>query len=363
MLTSEQVEQRRREVIRAIVQEHITTGLPVGSQRISREWSGRISPMSPATVRHVMAELEEAGYLAQPHTSAGRLPTDQAYRVYVEEIRKSAPPSSSIKLKKLISQKLNLPAPEGAEKSGEKLSRLLSRVSHHVGMALGPRQSENLLEHVKLVKLPDKRILAVIVSKPDLVENKVIRIDEKRSREEMSQVDLDRAADYLNAHFKGWALGAVRVEVERRLRQERLHFQKLKRQLTLLVREGILPAEAAWEIPEVFVDGTANLLDRVEFRDLARAKGLLEKLEQKEILVKILTACMRSPGVPVHVVIGEENPDREMKGCTIVMAPLLAGDRVLGALGVLGPTRMEYGRAITAVQYTAQLVSRSLANN
>ncbi len=315
-------------------------------------------PMSPATVRHVMAELEEAGYLTQPHTSAGRLPTDQAYRVYVEEIRKSAPPSSSIKLKKLISQKLNLPALEGAEKSGEKLSRLLSRVSHNVGMALGPRQSENLLEHVKLVKLPDKRILAVIVSKPDLVENRGIRVDD-----EMSQVDLDRAADYLNAHFKGWALSAVRVEMERRLRQERLHYQKLKRQLTLLVREGILPAEAAWEIPQVFVDGMANLLDRVEFRDLARAKDLLEKLEQKEILVKILTACMQSPGVPVHVVIGEENRDREMKGCTIVMAPLLAGDRVLGALGVLGPTRMEYERAITAVQYTAQLVSRSLANN
>ena len=353
MLSQEEMQRRKIEVIRAIVQEHIATGLPIGSNKISNYSSGILSRLGAATVRYIMAELEETGYLSKPHTSAGRLPTDRAYRLYVNEIQQSSSPNALVK--KRILRRLKLEASDVTGKSVAKVSRLLSQVSHNVGMALGPNRSENLLEHVKLIKMSDRRILAVIVSKPDLVENKIIHIDE-----EMSQADLDQAANYLNANFQGWTLNAVHGEIHRRLLEDRRRYKRLKRQLALLVQKAILPGHPP---PELFVDGTVSIIEQVEFQDFDRAKTLLATLTEKEKLAKILTACMQSPSKPIQVVIGHENTDQGMKGCTIVMAPYLCGDRVIGALGVLGPTRMEYDRAITVVRYTAQVLSKALNAN
>ena len=355
MLSIAELERRKVEVVRAVVAQHIATGMPVGSQTISKRSGGLRARLSPATVRHIMAELEETGFLSQPHASAGRVPTALAYRLYADQIKKSASLSPSVK--NLISREVRSTDAETGGWSVEGISLLLSQISHNVGMVMGPKRSEILLEHVKLVRLPEKRILVVIVSKPDLVEHKVIGIDED---EEMPQVDLDRAANYLNVNFRGWTLSSVRRELYRRMKEERHRFEGLKRHLALLVRKGILPTETS---SDLFVDGAANLIDRVEFPDLRRAKELLATLMKKEKLVKILSECMHGAGDTIEFVIGDENPDKGMRDCTVIMAPYLCGDRAIGALGVLGPTRMEYGRAITAVRYTARLLSQRLGSN
>ena len=355
MLSNQQLERRKLEVIRAVVAEHIATGLPVASQTISKRSGGRLAQLSPATVRHIMAELEEDGSLSQPHASAGRVPTVHAYRIYAAQVKKSA--SLSPSLRNMISREVSSTDSETGGWSVEGISLLLSQVSHNVGMVMGPKRSEILLEHVKLVRLSEKRILVVIVSKPDLVEHKVISIDEE---EEMPQVDLDRAADYLNDNYRGWTLSSVRREIYRRMQEERDRYDRLKGHLALVVGKGILPTETS---SELFVDGAANLIDRVEFQDLRRAKELLATLMEKEKLIKILSECMHGVADTIEVVIGDENPEKSMKDCTVIMAPYLCGHRVIGALGVLGPTRMEYGRAITAVRYTAQLLSQRLGSN
>ncbi len=356
MLSNEELNRRKLEVIRTIVVEHISTGAPVGSGTISRRSRNRVPNLSPATVRHIMVELEESGYLSQPHASAGRVPTSRAYRLYANQIKKSASLSPSVK-----NQIFRHVKSAEAETSGwlvERISHLLSMISHNVGIVMGPKRSEILLEHVKLIRLTGKRILVVIVSKPDLVENKVIGIGED---EDMSQIDLDRAANYLNANFRGWTLGDARRELHRKMNEERHQLDRLERQLGLLIRKGILPANSSTE--ELFVDGVSNLIDQVEFQDLRRATELLGTLMEKEKLIKILSECMHGTGDAIEVVIGDENPEKEMKDYTVIMAPYLCGDRAIGALGVLGPTRMEYGRTITAVQYTAQLLSKRLGSN
>ena len=355
MLSNQELERRKLEVIRAVVAEHITTGLPVGSQTISKRSGGRLTKLSPATVRHIMAELEEDGFLSQPHASAGRVPTVHAYRIYADRVKKSA--SLSPSLRNMISREVSSTDSETDGWSVEGISLLLSQVSHNVGMIMGPKRSEILLEHVKLLRLSEKRILVVIVSKPDLVEHKVISIDEE---EEMPQVDLDRAADYLNDNFRGWTLSSVRREIHRRMQEERNRYDRLKGHLALVVGKDIFPTETS---SELFVDGAANLMDQVEFQDLRQAKELLATLMEKEKLIKILSECMHGVGDAIEVVIGDENSEKGMKDCTVIMAPYLCGDRVIGALGVLGPTRMEYGRAITAVRYTAQLLSQRLGSN
>lgn len=328
---------------------YVASGSPVGSKAIADQTP---HSLSPATIRNVMAELEAAGFLHQPHVSAGRVPTDKAYRYYVDWMVGSMRLATDTQdyIEKCLAGETAAP-----EQLMARASRVLSEVSHNVGVVLGPQLEEKLLEHIKFVKLPDRRVLAVIVSRPDLFENKVIHLDE-----DLTQVELDRAADFLNGEFRGWSLRTIRVEIFKRLEEMKALSDALVSTVARLFLWGALGRD---EPGPLFVEGTARVLSQPGFEDSSAMQELLRAFEEKANLVKILSACLESPGYGVRAFIGEENPASEMQHCAIVAAPYRYRSRVVGALGVIGPKRMEYDRAFTTVEYVASLCSRLLSAN
>ena len=340
---------RERDILVALVRQFIETGAAVGSKTLTQKLPDRLSS---ATIRNVMASLESLGYLSHPHVSAGRVPTEKAYRYYVDRTVSSTPLAAATQ--EYIHESLR--AGSGAlEQMMSSASRVLSEVSHNVGLALAPALEEKVLEHIKFVQLPERRILVVIVTKPDLVETKAIRLEEN-----FSQQELDRTADFLNAEFRGWSLGAIRLEIFKRMEEEKILADRLLNNVATL----FMWSELATEPPgSLFVDGTAKILDHVEFDDICKIKELLETFEEKAKLVKILSACLNTREVGVRILIGRENTEDRMHNCTLVVAPLHYRDRTVGALGVVGPMRMEYDRAVSTVDYIADLCSRLLSSN
>jgi heat-inducible transcriptional repressor len=340
---------REREILVALIQQFISSGVPVGSKVLAGKL---VEPLSSATIRSVLATLEQAGYLIQPHTSAGRVPAEKAYRYYVDRVVAGVRLAPAMEL--YISESLNA-RDVALEQLMVRASRTLSEVSQNVGLVLAPALEEKLLEHIKFVTLPDQRVLVVIVSRPDLVETKVVRLEE-----EFSQEDLDRTAAFLNAEFRGWSLRTIRLEIFKRIEAEKAQYDRLLKNVAALFTWGALAGE---ESGSLFVDGTAKILESPEFEDVRKIRQLLETLEEKAKLIKILSACLRSPDTGVRILIGRENSERQMQHCTLIVAPLHYRDRAVGALGVVGPMRMEYDRAISAVDYMAHLCSRLLSSN
>lgn len=340
---------RNRDILVALIRQFIAEGLPVGSKTLAGQLP---EPLSAATIRNVMAELEEGGFLAQPHVSAGRIPTDKAYRFYVDRMisRTCLAPATE----KYIDESLRSDS-DALEQIMTRASRILSEVSRNVGIVLAPALEEKLLEHIKFVLLPDRRVLVVVISKPDLVESKVIRLDE-----DFSQEELDRTTDFLNAEFRGWSLRTIRLEVFKRIEADTILYDRLLRALATLFMWGVLAND---EPGPLFVDGTATILEHHEFEDVQNIREILETLEEKAKLVKILSACLQMPDAGVRIFIGRENSERQMQHCSLIVAPLHYRNRAVGALGVVGPTRMEYDRAISTVDYIAHLCSRLLGSN
>lgn len=340
---------RHQEILSVLVRLYISTGEPVGSKAVA----GHFHPsLSSATIRNVMAELEVAGFLTHPHTSAGRIPADKAYRFYVDRLTRPVRLGQAVE--KYIEDTLSA---EEAPTDGfmERVSLLLSEVSSHLGLVLGPSLEEKLLEHIKFVRLPDERVLAVIVSKPDLIENKVFRLED-----DIDQQELDRAADFLNHEFRGWSLGTIRVEMVKRLEEMKALSDRVLSSAFKLFMWGAL---AQTQPGPLFVGGTARILDQPEFLDAAKVKELLLALEEKVKVVRILSACVEAAHRGVQVLIGRENRDSEMAQCACIVAPYHYRRRPVGALGVIGPIRMEYDRAIRTVEYVAQVTSRLLSAN
>jgi heat-inducible transcriptional repressor len=349
MRNYDELPRRERDILVALVRQFIQTGAAVGSKTLAEKLP---DAPSSATIRNAMVSLESRGYLSQPHISAGRVPTDKAYRYYVDRTVSSSRLGPATE--EYIQESLRVES--GAlEQMMSSASRVLSEVSHNVGLALAPALEEKVLEHIKFVLLPDRRILVVIVSKPDLVESKVIRLEE-----DFSQKELDRTADFLNAEFGGWSLGAIRLEIFKRMDEEKILADRLLQNVAILFMWSALISEAPGSL---FVDGTAKMLDHVEVDDICKIRELLETLEEKAKLVRILSACLNTWEPGVRILIGRENSEIRMQNCTLIVAPLHYRNRAVGALGVVGPTRMEYDRAISTVDYIAHLCSRLLSSN
>jgi heat-inducible transcriptional repressor len=342
-----ELEPRQSEVLVSVIRRYVATGTPVGSKAVAEDLNDSVSS---ATVRNTMAELESAGYLEQPHVSAGRIPTDKAYRYYVDRI------AGAYSLQPEVARYVHesLADSIAPEELMARTSQVLSELSQNVGLVLAPSSSEKLLEHVKFVALPDRRVLAVIVSRPDVVENRVIRLDE-----EIPQSELDRAADYLNAEFRGWSLRTIRLQIFKRIEEMRATCETLLTRVAHLFLEGAIGQQQAGPL---FLEGTARILGQPEFEDARRVRELLDTFEQKARLIQILTACLESSSRSgATILIGRENPAAEMRQFTLIVAPFSYRNQTVGALGVVGPTRMEYDRAIHAVEYIAHLTSRMLS--
>lgn len=343
-MASPVLDERSRDVLRSLIQLHIATGSPVGSESLSRTLD---RPLSPATIRNIMADLERLGYLDHPHTSAGRMPTDEGYRVYVDTLMSHRPlPSREAAA---IASELDASGVSPHEVM-DNASHLLSRLSHQVGFVLAPEMQRTSFRHIDLVRLPHPRILVVMVSGAGLVTHKVIEMEE-----ELTQDDLQACANYLNAHFTGLTLATIRARLLHMMGEEVALYDSL---LKRVVSVGERAFAAAGEDVSVYLDGASNMLEQAEFEDVRRMRALFRTFEEKSRLVKILNACLSGGGL--RVIIGHENPDPELKGMTLVTASGTVDGEASWGLGVMGSTRMEYARVMALVDQVARTLARTL---
>lgn len=346
---------RRQAVLSTIINEHLVTGDAVGSHTISEKFA-HATGWSSATIRNVMGELEEFGLLEQPHTSAGRIPTDKGYRFYVDNLVASTRLSRA-DLKAIEGIGFGDEAKARPDRLMEKASHVLSELSENVGIIVWPSLAENRLQQISFVRLPDNRILVVLFSTSNIVHDKVIRLDE-----EFSQEELDRTARYLNAEFSGKSLSTIRSEIIALMKEEKVLYDRLLRNAMLLC-EGSLEGEES-TAGEVYVDGASNILTKPEFASAEKMRDLFRTLEAKSRLVKILNECLSADSAAgnVRVVIGGENISPSLKRCAVITASYRVGGDISGTLGVVGPTRIEYGRMMAVVNYLARFIERALSN-
>ena len=338
---------REREILTAIVETYISTGEPVGSRTLSRL---NKDGLSPATIRNVMADLVDTGFLEQPHTSAGRVPTPQAYRYYVDQISGRATISAADQT--LISDTLQ--GTVDVQEFLERTSHVLSLVSSGVGVAIGNAGPKNSLEHVYFSRQGNNRVLAVVVMKSGVVHDRMMRLER-----DLDQDDLNTAANYINQNFRGWVLSNVKAELIRRIDQERSEYDRLMKSLEELYKSGALAADEPTK--NIFVEGVANLVGNDQDRE--RLRELVKTLEEKERVAGLLAAYLDTRQEAVRVVIGLEEAVPEMRNFVLIGAPARVGDEMRGSLAVIGPTRMDYQHTITAVSYIARLFDKLLNEN
>ena len=334
--------EREREILTAIVETFIATGEPVGSRTLTR--TSR-EGLSAATIRNVMADLADAGYLEQPHTSAGRVPSAEAYRYYVEQL--SGKTRLSIENESIIQDTLT--GVTDIQEFMERTSHVLSLISHGVGVTVASSGPRNALEHVYFSRLGDQKVLAVVVTRSGVVRDRVLRLD-------LPQADLDVASCYINENFRGWTMDDMRAEIARRIETERSEYDRLMQSIEQLYKQGALATSEAHET--VFVEGAANLVAGEQ--DRQRLQDMLRTLEEKEKVVNLLRAYLDTRQEAVRVVIGLDETLPSMRNFVLIGAPARVGGEVMGSLAVIGPTRLDYQHTMSAVSYIARLFDHVL---
>jgi heat-inducible transcriptional repressor len=330
----------------AVIREHIQTGEPVASRSVSRHTR---PSLSPASIRSIMMELEEEGYLEQPHTSAGRVPTGKAYRYYVSQIDAEEPPSRSDE--QLILSHLGDAQQIPPEEVLGRTSRVLSLVSGNLGVVIRLPLSV-VLEHIHFVHVSERRILVVVVSPGSQVHKRLIRVEF-----DLSQLELEAASNYLNRHYRGWELPQIREDLEKKLAEERSTYDGLLTALKQLNDRGMLEENSP---PEIFLEGASNLIGRPELADPAQLRRLIQALEEKETLVRLLTQCVGESNDALQVVIGLPGSPPPLKDFALIGSGMGWPEGLCLRMAILGPARMHYDRVIRAFGYIERLLHESL---
>ncbi len=335
---------REREVLRDIILMYILSAEPVSSRAISKH--GGLG-LSSATIRNIMADLEDAGYLRQPHTSAGRVPTGAGYHLFAESLMGSH--TVPARVRRYIDEHLR-ETPADAPGLVEVTSHLLSELSQLVGIVVTPAIGDTVLRAIEFVPLSGSRVLVVVVSESGFVDNKVIDTERPLPREE-----LVRASNYLTHTFGGLSLRQIRDRLLVLMAEERSQVDQLLGATLDLARRSLdLVANR-----EVLVDGTSTVLAHPELADVQRVRRLIETFGDKVRLVQMLNACVRGEGV--RVIIGEDSDLTSELDFSLVATRYRVGERELGTLGIFGPSRMEYQRVIPLVHYLGETLSEVLA--
>jgi heat-inducible transcriptional repressor len=342
---------RERLVLNAIIEIYIATGEPVASQTVARQMDNK-DGMSAATIRNVMAALGEAGLLEQLHTSAGRCPTAKAFRLYVEQLHGSTRTSPGVLTQDRRDQiEDSFAGVSSRQQFLERTSHVLALISSGVGVAMEAQAETYCLEHIHFSKIAAGRVLAVVVTKSGVVLDRVLALDR-----ELTLVELESAAAFLNQNFRGWSIENIRIELTRRLDKERNEYNHLMRSIDELCRKGALVQEAAMQT--IFIVGVANLV--AGETDADRLRQLLVALETKQRLIELLDAYVDARQQSVRVVVGLEETIPEMRNLVLIGAPARWGTQSLGTVAVIGSTRIAYQETISAVSYIAQLSDRIL---
>jgi len=340
------MDERKQSILLNVVDDYIQNAEPVGSRSIAKNY---IEKLSAATIRNVMSDLEDLGFLKQPHPSAGRVPTDKGYRFFVDQLLR--PPNFLEEADNFTSQENN---GKNLYEVLEKACINLSQSTNHTGLVMIPSFSNTLFKHIEFIKVGQKEALAVFFSELGVLQNKVIPIEK-----EITQDDLTSISRYLNEEFSGKSIKRIRQELLHALKHEKAHYNKLM-QKALEFSSQIISEEKENDAETLLVEGALNLFDHPEFKvDLEKIKLLLKTLEEKTKLIKLLDLCLQHDGMTIF--IGEENQAEEMEGCSLIAQNYQMGNEKMGTVAIVGPKRMDYKSAIALVNHTAKSVSKMIS--
>lgn len=345
MAANKTLNQRSIEVFKTIIDTFIETGEPVGSRTISQKLK---DPLSPATIRNVMSDLEDAGLLYAPHISAGRLPTESGLKFFVEGLLEIGDLSDLDRQE--IERRCSFES-QGIDSVLEQATNLLSGLSSCAGVVLTPK-SQASLKHIEFVYLSSSRVLTILVTMDGFIENRILELPDGIT------VDiLKEASNYLSARIFGKTLEEAKIIIETELRQEKTYLNTLA---SKVVEMGL----GVWSHGEgkgnLIIKGQSHLLENIhEIQDLEKIRQLFQVLDTKESLVELIDRSIKADGIQIY--IGSENSSFQLSGCSMIVSPFQNSEnKIIGAIGVIGPSRMNYGKVIPLVDYTAKMVSKIL---
>jgi heat-inducible transcriptional repressor len=338
------LDRRAQILLKTLVERYIAEGEPVGSRVLSR-YSGL--DLSPATIRNVMSDLEELGFIASPHTSAGRVPTPRGYRVFVDTLLTTRP------LERIeISQLEDNLHPDQPQRLISSASQLLSDLTHFAGIVVAPRHKAPAFRHIEFLPLSEKRVLLIIVTPDGNVQNRILFTEKKHSAAELTT-----AANFLNQNYAGLTFDEIRRRIQAELKQLREDMSKLMTNALDASDKAISESS-----DDYVISGERNLLDSEDLAsNVKRLRELFELFEKKTLLIRVLDSSTRAQGVQIF--IGGESGIAPLDECSVVTAPYEVDGQVVGTVGVIGPTRMAYERVIPIVDITAKLLSSALSQN
>ncbi len=334
---------RHREILNSIVREYIETGEPVGSRTLSKL---RPNSLSPASIRNVMADLADEGYLTQPHTSAGRIPTEKAFRFYASSL--AAARFTTFDTGRLSSQFFGL---DSVGAHVERSSHLLMELTRNVGIAAAMPALSQELEQIELLPLADRRVLVVLVTRDHMVRNRAITLDEP-----VSPAELVSIRNYINRNFAGWQMGEARRELVRRILAEREMYQAELCKMQMLYQSGLLDVDTS---PEVHMEGVSNLLGLDLHLTREKLRQLLRALEEKKRLIELLDRFLEQPAGELEVHVGLEQAHPAMKDLALIGMTVRLRTGLPAKVAVLGPMRMHYERVMAAVLQTSHALEHA----
>lgn len=334
------LDDRKRRILHAIIDNYIDTAEPVGSRTIARR---NELGLSSATIRNEMADLEEMGYLAQPHTSAGRVPSDKGYRLYVDQLMrlKKLTDEEAENIKNALEIKIN-----ELSQLVRQASMIMSRTTRYTSMAITPMVRRSVVKAVQVVPIDTGKALVVVVANVGVVRNCIIRVPENMTSDNLTSI-----SNILNEKLSGLSTGQINSLIAREIERE-VDFNK---ELLKPVFEGVNHCIEQVDDSEIYLEGATNIFNFPEFRDIMKAKEFLSMLDTKDILCKLLN--IGSWNEEIRISIGTENEIDEIKDCTLITATYKFNNEIIGSIGVIGPTRMEYPRVISSLDFIRERIN------
>ena len=340
---ADELNERSQNILEAIIEDYIASAEPVGSRAITRRHHFNLSP---ATVRNVMADLEDMGFLCSPHTSAGRIPTGKGFQYYIDSLLQVR--DLSLKEKQALRKNYRFQGMK-MEDIMQEVGRVLSGLSKYTGLVMAPKFSSTVFRQIEFVKLSKGRLLVIYVSETGLVQNKVIEADNSLTNQQLEQI-----SNYLNHELTGLSIQEVRAKLNKELKEERILYDQMKKQ-ALSLSCAALQDEVE---NQIYVSGTSLMLEQPEFASPQQMRRLIQTLESKKLLIELLDRSQSAQGVQIF--IGSDSSHTDLEGCSLITSNFSNQKGAIGTLGVIGPVRMDYSQVIPIVDFTAQLVSRVL---
>lgn len=338
-----EMENRRKYILEVVISSYIDTAEPVGSSTLQRRFNINLSS---ATIRNVLADLEREGYVTQPHTSAGRIPTDKGYRYYVDSLMRSE--ELSLEEKNFIDQEYNFNKSQ-IEEIIEKTSHVLSSITEQAGVVLFPSFHQSHFERLEIVSLGPRNVLVILVTDTGMIRNEVVKL-----KEEISQDELNKIVRFLNDELYHMPLSEIRPHLLKKVKQDTSSFFYISRRAAEIIRQAIARSHPL----RISMEGTSYILEKPEFQDISRTKLLVRLLDNKPEILNLLRKDMAEQEMKVY--IGRENQCESMDECTFISQGYCVGKKVVGRLGIIGPRRMKYAKMMAIVDYVSNVVSRHL---